>query len=57
MAVKYADAAGVAQAFLPATTEVLVKRAHEEGPIYTHVRPLSDDSRVTFAHDDPALFF
>ena len=29
----------------------------DEGVIYTHVRPLSDDSRVTFTHDDPSLFF
>ena len=46
--------------------EALVERATfdtshvyyaDEGVMYTHVRPLSDDSRVTFTHDDPSLFF
>lgn len=32
-------------------------RAREEGVTYTHVRPLADDARVTFTHDDPDLFF
>lgn len=31
--------------------------AVERGEMQTHVRPLSDDARVTFTHDDPALFF
>jgi hypothetical protein len=35
----------------------LEQRAREEGVMYTHVRPLSDDARVTFTHDDPGPFF
>ena len=35
----------------------LQRRASEEGVMYTHVRPLSDDRAVTFTHDDPTLFF
>jgi len=35
----------------------LEERALEAGVMYTHVRPLSDDARVTFTHDDPELFF
>lgn len=35
----------------------LAERAREEGVTYTHVRPPSDDARVTFTHDDPSLFF
>lgn len=35
----------------------LAERAREEGVTYTHVRPPSDDARVTFTHDDPELFF
>lgn len=35
----------------------LEERALEEGVMYTHVRPLSDDARVTFTHGDPGLFF
>ena len=35
----------------------LEERAREAGVMYTHVRPLSDDARVTFTHDDPDLFF
>jgi DNA-binding phage protein len=35
----------------------LEERAREAGVMYTHVRPLSDDARVTFSHDDPDLFF
>ena len=35
----------------------LEERAREAGVMYTHVRPLSDDARVTFTHDDPGLFF
>jgi hypothetical protein len=38
-------------------TPELARQATDEGVMYTHVRPLSDDSRVTFAHDDPSLFF
>lgn len=35
----------------------LERRAREAGVMYTHVRPLSDDARVTFTHEDPGLFF
>jgi hypothetical protein len=35
----------------------LATRAREAGRTYTHVRPPADDSRVTFTHDDPELFF
>ena len=35
----------------------LERRAREEGAMYTHVRPLTDDRVVTFTHDDPELFF
>jgi hypothetical protein len=35
----------------------LEARAREAGVMYTHVRPLSNDARVTFTHDDPELFF
>ena len=35
----------------------LEERALEEEVMYTHVRPLSDDARVTFTHSDPGLFF
>jgi len=31
--------------------------AVERGEMRTHVRPLSDDARVTFTHDDPDLLF
>ncbi len=32
-------------------------RARERGAMPVHVRPLSDESRVTFTVDDPDLFF
>lgn len=52
------DVAVVVPAYLDiADSEVLEERATEAGVMYTHVRPLSDDSRVTFTHEDPALFF
>jgi hypothetical protein len=52
------ETAVVAPAFLAAREEEeLAAQATEEGVMYTHVRPLSDDSRVTFSHDDPGLFF
>lgn len=35
----------------------LRRRATEEGTMRTHVRPLSDDARVTFHHSEPELFF
>lgn len=38
-------------------SDALEETATKEGVMYTHVRPLSDDARVTFSHDDPALFF
>lgn len=56
-----ASEAGVAvivPAFLPLEDEAaLAERAGEDGAMYTHVRPLSDDTRVTFTHEDPGLFF
>jgi hypothetical protein len=52
------DVAVVVPAFLSLDRAgPLQQRAREEGVMYTHVRPLSDDARVTFTHDDPALFF
>ena len=52
------DVAVVVPAFLAIDrTPELARQATDEGVMYTHVRPLSDDSRVTFAHDDPSLFF
>jgi hypothetical protein len=48
----------VVPAFLDlAESDSLEERATDAGVMYTHVRPLSDDSRVTFTHEDPALFF
>ena len=48
----------VVPAFLSISqSEGLRETATEEGTMYTHVRPLSDDARVTFSHDDPGLFF
>ena len=35
----------------------MARRAHEEGRMYTHIRPLADDEAVTFAYEDPDLFF
>lgn len=35
----------------------LQQRAREEGVMYTHVRPLSDDRAVTFTYEDPSHFF
>jgi hypothetical protein len=50
-------AAVVVPAFLSLPTSgPLQKKAREQGVMYTHVRPLSDDARVTFSHDDPDLF-
>lgn len=43
--------------FDPADAANLRERALEEGTTYTHVRTQSADSRVTFSHDDPELFF
>ena len=52
------DVAVVVPAFLAIDrTAQLARQATDEGMMYTHVRPLSDDSRVTFTHDDPSLFF
>lgn len=36
--------------------ETLRERADAEGTMYTHVRTLAADSRVTVQHDDPELF-
>lgn len=52
------DVAVVVPAFLDfERAEDLADAAEAEGMMYTHVRPLSDDRRVTFTHDDPELFF
>lgn len=52
------DVAVVLPAYLAADqTGELKAQATEAGVIYTHVRPLSDDARVTFTHEDPDLFF
>lgn len=37
--------------------ERLFAPAREADEMHTHVRPLSDDERVTFSIDDPDLFF
>jgi len=42
---------------VPLPAESLAARARQAGVMYTHVRPPSDESRVTFTHDDPELFF
>jgi hypothetical protein len=53
-----AETAVVVPAFLAAREESeLAAKATDEGVMYTHVRPLSDETRVTFSHDDPGLFF
>lgn len=52
------DVAVVVPAFLSLErAPSLESRARREGVMYTHVRPVSDDARVTFTHDDPDLFF
>lgn len=52
------EVAVVVPAFLSLRdADTLEARASEEGTMYTHVRPLSADRRVTFTHDDPGLFF
>lgn len=57
------EAAGTEQAvaipaYVPVADEPpLRQRAEDEGLLYTHVRSLSSDSRVTFTHEDPTLFF
>jgi len=52
------DVAVVVPAFLSISqSDALEETATDEGVMYIHVRPLSDDARVTFSHDDPALFF
>ncbi|WP_049939438.1 DUF7529 family protein [Natronomonas pharaonis] len=52
------EVAVVVPAYLSASdTEALAERAREEGVMYTHLRPLSDEARVTFSHEDPELFF
>jgi len=51
------DVAVVVPAFLADGSTELAERATDEDVMYTHVRPPSDDSRVTFTHDDPSLFF
>ncbi|PSP17978.1 hypothetical protein BRC62_03895 [Halobacteriales archaeon QH_10_67_13] len=52
------EAAVVVPAYLPyADLPDLRGRAYDAERMATHVRPLSDDKRVTFEHDDPTLFF
>lgn len=52
------EIAVIVPAFLDiACSDGLEARATDEGVMYTHVRPLSDDSRVTFTHESPELFF
>jgi hypothetical protein len=52
------DVAVVVPTYLDiASSEPLEERATDAGVMYTHVRPLSDDSRVTFTHEEPGLFF
>jgi len=36
--------------------ETLRERADADGAMYTHVRTLATDARVTLQHDDPELF-
>lgn len=35
----------------------MLSAAEEAGTCHTYVRPLSDDRRVVFSHEDPSLFF
>jgi hypothetical protein len=37
--------------------QLMLDRARDEDVLYTHVRPLSDDERVTFTQEDPELLF
>jgi hypothetical protein len=46
----------VVPAFLAAGPTELTERATDEDVMYTHVRPPSNELRVTFTHDDPSLF-
>lgn len=44
--------------YLPvAEATSLSERARQEGRMYTHVRTIADEDRVSFGHDDPAPFF
>lgn len=53
-----AEQAVVIPAFLQmSAAPPLETRATDAGTMYTYVRPLSAEARVTLAHDDPALFF
>lgn len=36
---------------------LMLDRATEEGRMLTHVRPLSDDERVTFTQEEPEMLF
>ncbi len=38
-------------------TDALAAIARDEGRMYTHVHPVPQTGRVTFTHDDPAVFF
>lgn len=39
------------------SARLMLDRAAEEGEMRTHVRPLSDDERVTLTQDDPETLF
>lgn len=43
--------------FDPSESEEMRAAALAEGTMYSHVRPLDKRNVVTFAHDEPALFF
>lgn len=48
----------VVPAFVPLSAiPPLRDRAKADGAMYTHVRPLSGEARVTITHDDPGPFF
>lgn len=53
-----AGVTAIVPAFLTLQEEAPLKeKATDEGVMYTHVHPLSEETRVTFSHDDPELFF
>ena len=53
-----AERAVILPAFLPlSAAPSLQARATEAGAMYTYVRPLASEARVTLTHDDPDLFF
>lgn len=53
-----AGLAVVVPTFLPLSeAPPMQARAESEGAMFTHVRTLAADERVTFRHDDPDRFF